>query len=181
MKARRKLLVPATVLSVTLLGLVLVGTEVAEALTSWQTFGASSAVERTHALCISDPMAPQPVNTNAERPDVLDNGCMGFYNSSYALLQSTTKKNPEKIRITVKNHADGARSFSGDWTLQCWKGDDVVLTSKWASFGPTIGADKTWIKTLSFNSNATRCWLVAGVHPEPEDAGKFTLKVQAKY
>jgi hypothetical protein len=139
---------------VTLAGAILTGAnDTAEAAT-WQAFGVAWAVER------------------GGRADL----------QADASVSSTTRRNPEQLRITVENHARAERSLHVSWALACWAGD-TDLGFKTRYHNPTIGAGETWVKRISFDTDSEWCWLQVLATPGTQSTKwvKYTVRLEATY
>jgi hypothetical protein len=140
-------------------GMVAVGTAVATAVTDWQTFGTSWAVNRG-------------AGTGSPSVD----------------LSSVTLKDPVDLRYTIKNHAKTARDVDVTWQLECWikdaTGMNEEVTKKSGGFTATIAAGATIIRKPSYNAVATWCELDVKAEfalVNEGDGGRLTMKFQAKY
>jgi hypothetical protein len=124
---------------------------------AWNTFGAGWTVERGNGAWLEPSMFTD------------------------VTVSSVTKKNPERVRFTIKNHASSAREFSFRWHLYCWTGGSFVTIKGPDSNSVRIGPGKTVVREKTFDPSAEWCRMGVRVEHPPMEKGRATVKLEATY
>jgi hypothetical protein len=130
-----------------ILATALLSTGAASGLTGWQQFGTATGTHR------------------------------GTFGSVYLHLASTTKLNPEALRLVVTAPSNPVETFVS-WDVDCWNRGDSTTTNLSSGFYATPPIEKviTEVAIASFNY----CELEATA-TTPGNRGSLKLSLQAQY